>query len=102
MVYLPSLRKYLLLTWALHTDFDANDGSELTVLEADHPWGPFSLVHYEWMWYKQEAGFYCPKLPLKWFDEKTMTGHMLISGNWISYDDYYHPQTMRFKLNINK
>lgn len=102
MVYLPSIGKYLLATWGLHSDFNANDGSELTILEADHPWGPFSLVHYEWMWYKEEAGFYCPKIPLKWFDEETMTGHLLMSGNWISYDEYYHAHTMRFRLNVRK
>ncbi len=98
MVYLPSIQKYILCTWALHSDFDANQGSELTVLESDHPWGPFFLVHYEWMWYKEEAGFYCPKIPMKWFDEQNLEGHMLISGNWISYDEYYQPQTMKFKL----
>lgn len=101
MVYIASIKKYLLATWALHTDFNANDGSELTILESDNPWGPFSLVHYEWMWYKEEAGFYCPKIPLKWFDEEKLTGHMLISGNWISYDKYYHAQTMAFKLKTN-
>ena len=102
MVYLPSVKKYLLITWGLHTDFYAPDGSELTVLESDNPWGPFYLVHYEWMWYKEEAGFYCPRVPLKWFDEQTMTGHMLISGNWVTVTEYYRPQTMKFRLNMPK
>jgi len=101
MVYLSSAKKYLLATWALHTDYHANDGSELTILESENPWGPFSLVHYEWMWYKEEAGLYCPRIPLKWFDEQAMTGYMLASGNWITVTQYYLPQTMQFKLNMN-
>jgi hypothetical protein len=50
------------------------------------------------MWHKEEAGFYCPRIPVKWFDEDDMTGHMLISGNWLTYEKYYLPQTMEFKL----
>jgi len=98
MVYLPKLGKYLLLTWGLHTDFHASDGAELTVLEADNPWGPFSLVHYEWMWHKREGGHYCPRVPLKWFDQESLTGYMLYSGNWETQVPYYMPQLHRFKL----
>ena len=98
MVYLPKIKKYLLLTWALHSDFHASDGAELTVLEADQPWGPFSLVYYEWMWYKQEAGHYCPRIPLKWFDQDALTGYMLYSGNWETQIPYYMPQMRRFQL----
>ena len=47
MVYLPSLKKYLLLTWGLHTNFRTPTGSELTILESDKPWGPFFLVQYD-------------------------------------------------------
>lgn len=99
MIYLPKHKKYLLLTWGLHTDFIASTGSELTVLESDNPWGPFSLVHYEWMWYKEEACHYCPRIPLKWFDEDTLSGHMLYSGSWELQDIYYKPYTRKFKLN---
>lgn len=100
MVYLSGLKKYLLFTWGLHTDFHASDGAELTVLESDHPWGPFRLVHYEWMWGKQEGGHYCPRLPLKWFDQETLTGYLLYSGNWETQDQdtYYMPQVRKFKL----
>lgn len=98
MVYLPKLQKYILITWGLHSDFRASDGAELTVLEADKPWGPFSLVYYEWMWYKQEAGHYCPRLPLKWFDQDELTGYMLYSGNWETQLPYYMPQLRRFKF----
>jgi hypothetical protein len=44
MVYLPGVGRYLLLTWGLHNDFQVDAGSELTILEAEHPWGPFRLV----------------------------------------------------------
>ncbi len=98
MVYIPSIKKYLLVTWALHTDFDAKDGSELTLLEADNPWGPFKLVYYEWMWYKEEASPYCPRIPLKWFDNTNLIGWMLHSGNWQTQIPYYLPQVRPFKL----
>ena len=98
MVYLSGEKKYLLLTWALHTDFHASDGSELTVLESDQPWGPFSLVYYEWMWDKQEGGHYCPRVPLKWFDQDHLTGYLEYSGNWESGYPYYMPQFRKFRL----
>ena len=100
MVYLSGIRKYLLFTWAFHTDFNPNDGSELTVLESDNPWGPFSLVHYDWIWYREEAGCYCPRLPLKWFDQKTLSGWLEFSGNYLRNHDlpYYAPQVRPFRL----
>ena len=98
MVYLSKIKKYLLLTWGLHLDFRASTGAELTVLESDNPWGPFSLVYYEWMWYKREGGHYCPRVPLKWFNQDTLSGYMLYSGNWETQIPYYMPQTRAFKL----
>ena len=98
MVYMPKEGKYLLITWGLHEDFRASTGSELTVLEADQPWGPFFLVYYEWMWYKREAGHYCPRVPLKWFDQSSLSGYMLYSGNWETQIPYYMPQTRAFKI----
>jgi len=101
MVYIPSIKKYLLLTWAHHTDFDPRDGSELTVLEADNPWGPYSLVFYEWMWYKQESGGYCPRIPMKWFDNDELTGYLEWAGNYMNIwaeDTYYCPNLRKFKL----
>ena len=98
MVWLPCLQKYILLTWALHEDFSARLGSELTILESDNLWGPFRLVHYEWMWYRREACFYCPKLPLKWFDPATLSGWIESSGSWQDGREYYLPQVRPFKL----
>ena len=100
MIYLPSIRKYLLLTWALHQDFRATPGSELTILESDQPWGPFKLVYYEWMWYLREAGCYCPRIPLKWFDNEKLAGWLEHSGNWETMTPYYLPQIRPFKLTI--
>ena len=98
MVYIKSLNKYLLLTWALHTDFRTPTGSELTILESDKPWGPFSLVHYDWMWYNSECAAYTPRVPLKWFNQETLEGFLLFSGSWESQVPYYLPQLRGFKL----
>ena len=98
MVYIPTIKKYLLLTWGLHEDFHASAGAELTVLESDNVWGPFSLVYYEWNWYKREAGCYCPRIPLKWFDYEKLTGWLEFSGNWETQVPYYLPQVMPFRL----
>ena len=100
MVYLPKTKKYILATWGLHQDFAPKYGSELTILESDNPWGPFSLVYYEWMWFRQEMCCYCPRIPLKWFDEDSMSGYLLFSGSWESSGDtcYYLPQLRKFNL----
>ncbi len=108
MVYISSLKKYILLTWGLHTDFSTPTGSELTILEADHPWGPFSLVHYEWMWFKRESCAYTPRIPLKWFDQDSLEGYILHSGNWgfggpngewlNPMFHYYLPQVRKFRF----
>jgi len=107
MVYIPSLKKYILLTWGLHSDFYTPTGSELTILESDNLWGPFSLVHYEWMWYKRESCAYTPRIPLKWFNQDTLEGYMLHSGNWgftaldghwQSFPEYYRPHVRMFRF----
>ena len=82
MVYLPRLGRYLLLTWGLHKDFDVEAGSELTVLESEHPWGPFRLVHYEEIWDSVEICPYCPRVPMKWFDADALSGWLIHSGSW--------------------
>ena len=102
MMYIPSVKKYLLLTWALHQDFGGDTGSELTILESNNMWGPFGLVYYEWMWYKQKAVCYCPRIPLKWFDYENLTGWLEFSGTWASQDYYYKPQIMPFTLELEK
>ena len=109
MVYIPTLKKYILLTWALHNDFYTLTGSELTILESDNMWGPFSLAYYEWMWEKRELCAYTPRIPLKWFDESSLEGYILHSGNWgymakdgswISFKEYYRPHIRKFKFSL--
>lgn len=97
MVYLPTIRRYLFLTWGLHQDFQVEKGSELTILEAEHPWGPLRLVHYEEHWDDLEVCPYCPRLPLKWFDPKTLSGWLLHSGNWHTVH-HYKPHVRPFQL----
>lgn len=82
MVYLPSLGRYLLLTWGLHEDFHVRAGSELTVLESEHPWGPFRLVTYQELWDTVEVCPYTPRIPMQWFDGETLCGWLIHSGNW--------------------
>ena len=100
MVYIPTLKKYITLTWAFHADFDPSEGSELTILESDHPWGPYSLVFYEWMWYKMEASGYCPRLPMKWFDPQTLTGYIEWAGDFTDSQNkpYYAPSVRKFQF----
>jgi len=111
MVYIPTLKKYILLTWNLHTDFSTPTGSSLTILESDNIWGPFSLVHYEWMWDKREVCAYTPRIPLKWFDEKSLEGYILYSGNWGEFTAdgnwvngyiYYKPHVKKFRFSRRK
>jgi hypothetical protein len=98
MVYLPGLKRYLLLTWALHKDFHVEEGSEFTVLEAENAWGPFHLVHYDEIWDSIPVCPYCPRIPMKWFDPDTLSGWILHSGNWHSPEPYYKPHVRPFRL----
>lgn len=82
MVFLPGMGRYLLLTWGLHQDFHVAGGSELTILESEHPWGPFRLVYYEEIWDSIEICPYCPRVPMKWFNDDTLSGWLVHSGNW--------------------
>jgi hypothetical protein len=97
MVYLPSLERYLLLTWGLHRDFHVEAGSELTILEAENPWGPFNLVYYEQIWGSVEVCPYCPRIPLKWFDPGSLSGWLFHSGSWHTMQ-YYKPHVRPFQL----
>ena len=100
MIYLPAVGRYLLITWGLHQDFEVAEGSELTILESENPWGPFRLVFYEEIWDKKEVCPYCPRIPLKWLDPQTLSGWLLHSGNWHSPEPYYKPHIRPFRLEI--
>jgi hypothetical protein len=97
MVYLAAPKRYLLLTWGLHRDFDVEAGSELTVLEAEYPWGPFHLVYYEEIWDEIKICPYCPRIPMKWLNQDSLSGWLIHSGNWHTIE-YYKPHIRSFQL----
>ena len=100
MVYLAGINRYLLLTWRLRKDFSCNHGSDLIILEAPEPWGPFSMVYYEELW-EGELGPYCPRLPLKWVEADGKTCWMQFSGRWgrIGHESgYYRSHVRKFEL----
>ena len=103
MVYLAGIRRYLLLTWRLHKDFSGEDGTDLIVLEAPEPWGPFSLVHYEEYWEGKDFNPYCPRVPLKWMDADGRTGWLQFSGSWSPDGQkagFYRSNVRQFHLEV--
>jgi hypothetical protein len=98
MVYLAGIKRYLLLTWRLHTDFSGNDGTDLLILDAPEPWGPFSLVHFEEYWEGKEITPYCPRLPLKWIERDGRTGWVQFSGSWEAPQKHYNSHVRKFEL----
>lgn len=105
MVYIAGIRRYLLLTWRLHKDFSPTDGTDLIVMEAPEPWGPFSLVHFEEYWEGKEFNPYCPRVPLKWMSEDGTNGWMQLSGTWGPLGQkegymYYRSHVRPFRLRM--
>ncbi|MCL2352282.1 MAG: DUF4185 domain-containing protein [Firmicutes bacterium] len=110
MVYVRKLNRYLFLTWRLHEDFSPTDGTDLLILEAPEPWGPFSLVYFEEYWEGKEFNPYCPRVPLKWIEENTagsaaaadgVTGYMQFSGSWSDGGKgYYRSNVRRFRVGV--
>jgi len=103
MVYLAGIQRYLLLSWRLHQDFSPDDGTDLLVLEAPEPWGPFSLVHLEEYWEGKDFNPYCPRVPLKWMQSDGVTGWLQFSGRWDSNGQkagYYRSNIRRFRLRM--
>ena len=102
MVYIAPLKRYLLLTWSLHLDFDPDFGSALYIYESPEPWGPFTLVHYEKMWEEKVVNPYCPRIPLKWMSKDGLNGWLQFSGNWAPNSQYYRSHIRPFKITLNK
>jgi hypothetical protein len=102
MVYVGSIRRYLLLTWRLHKNFSPRDGTELMIYDAPHPWGPFTLVHQEASWESVEMTPYCPRLPLKWLqtEDHALVGWIQFSGNWRKNSRDYRSHVREFKMQI--
>jgi hypothetical protein len=103
MAYLAGVNRYLLLSWRFHEDFSGSDGTDLLIFDSPEPWGPFSLVHVEELWEGKAFNPYCPRVPLKWFDSKTLTGWLQFSGSWTSEGQkagYYRSNVRPFRLTI--
>jgi len=103
MVYLHGIKRYLFLTWHLRGDFDPEAGTDLLILEAPEPWGPFSLVHFEEEWEGKAFTPYCPRIPLKWMAKDHLSGYIQFSGSWGKNGQekgYYRSNVRPFKLEI--
>lgn len=103
MVYLAGIKRYLLLTWRLHSDFSGTEGTDLLILDAPEPWGPFSLVHFEEYWQGKAFTPYCPRLPLKWLAPDGLSGWLQFSGSWEAFgqqEGYYRSNIRPFTLTL--
>ncbi len=102
MVYIASIKRYVLLTWRLYKDFSPDDGTELMIYDAPHPWGPFTLVHDEAIWESRDMNPYCPRLPLKWLhaNGNELIGWIQFSGSWRKNSLHYRSHVRKFKMLI--
>jgi len=103
MVYLSEIKRYLFLTWHLKGDFDPDAGTDLLILEAPEPWGPFSLVYFEEFWQGQDFTPYCPRIPLKWMSPDHLSGYIQFSGAWGAVGQeklYYRSNIRKFKIEL--
>ncbi len=97
MVYIASIKRYVLLTWRLYKDYSPDDGTELMIYDAPHPWGPFTLVHHEAIWESVDMTPYCPRLPLKWLRE---TPEGLVG--WIQFSGSYRKNSMQYRSHVRE
>ncbi|SPE31215.1 exported hypothetical protein [Candidatus Sulfotelmatomonas gaucii] len=102
MIYIGTIKRYLLLTWRLYKDFSNSDGTELMIYAAPHPWGPFTLVHEEAMWESKDMNPYCPRIPLKWLkvNGDEIDGWMQFSGSWRKTSTEYRSHVREFRMKI--
>ncbi len=100
MVYIAAIKRYILLDWSLKQPFSPSDGSELTIYDAPHPWGPFTLVHHEDVWESVDMNPYCPKLPLKWLQvqDGQLVGWIQFSGTWRQNSSHYRSHVRQFRM----
>jgi hypothetical protein len=84
MSYDPGIGRYLLsFSYSYHNDSWARTytgGAELVVLEAPHPWGPFSFVFREPYWGPSNG--YGGSFPLKWQSADGRDLWMAWAANW--------------------
>jgi hypothetical protein len=111
MTYVPGVQRFL-LTYSTdavpHTFNTPRDvaletwdvTTELLVLEAPTPWGPWGLVHHDPSWEFPHTP-YLPQVPGAWLDEDGRGGWMIFSGDYViphGTGDYYGFMTRRFRL----
>jgi Domain of unknown function (DUF4185) len=103
MVYIASIKRYILMTWSLKKPFSPLDGTELTIYDAPHPWGPFTLVHHEDIWESVDMTPYCPRLPLKWLQVKDgeLDGWIQFSGSYRHNSPHYRSHVRQFKMTVH-
>jgi len=87
----------VLLTWRLYKDFSPDDGTELMIYDAPHPWGPFSLVHHEAIWESVDMNPYCPRIPLKWLQ----TSAEGLAG-WLQFSGSYRKDSLEYRSHVRK
>lgn len=104
IVYIASIKRYVLLNWRLYKDFSPDDGTELMIYDAPHPWGPFSLVHHEATWESVEMNPYCPRLPLKWLKATPdgFEGWLQFSGCWREGSLNYRSHVRKFAMKVKR
>ncbi len=104
MTYIATIQRYVLLTWRLYKDYSPDDGTELMIYDAPHPWGPFTLVHHEAMWESVDMNPYCPRLPLKWLHTTTdgLVGWIQFSGSYRRNSMEYRSHVREFKMSVRK
>ena len=104
IVYIASIKRYVLLTWRLYKDYSPDDGTELTIYDAPHPWGPFTLVHHEAVWESVEMNPYCPRIPLKWIQTSSdgVTGWLQFSGSWRKNSGHYRSHIRQFRMRVRQ
>lgn len=102
MVWIAAAKRYLLLSWRLHEDFNCDKGTDLLIYESPEPWGPFTLVHEECPWEDDGTTPYCPRLPLKWVSVRdgVLIGWLQFSGSWRENSMHYRSHVKPFSLRL--
>ena len=94
VAYNPGLKRYIMGNYsfideALHPrpihqmEYPESHISQLTLYEAEEPWGPWKLFYRDDDW--GTYGDYQPNFPTRWFSEDGRILFMVSSGSW---DDY--------------
>lgn len=111
MCYVPGIDRFLLTYSTDSTPHTFNTDpsewkrswlkrTELLVLEAKRPWGPWRLVHHDPAWEVPHTA-YLPQVPTPWLDADGLGGWMVYSGDYVDAsrpNSYYGFMTRRFRF----